>query len=258
MSSRLFFIVATAVLTLSDSVGAADTSGTEFEETEANAATIALSGLSATDLARAQQWNLSAIEWTRYEQLMQGIRGSISPSTISPVEVLGIHARDATERQRYAEMWVGVMREAVDRILAFQHAYDAAGKRLYPDEPMIDIGRLPAKREPVNTFQSTDRILFFSRPKCPDCAALMSKLMTRIDAVSGIDIFVAELVPGDDAAVRAWASMHQINPEWVRSRRITLNHDGGALDRLTRGKGKVPYILRRRGEELSQIKQSDL
>lgn len=258
MSSRLFFIVATAILAFSDSVGAAEPSGTEFKETEANAATIALNGLTATDLARAQQWHLTAIEWARYQQLMQGIRGSISPLTISPIEVLGIHARDATERQRYAEMWVDVMREDVDRILAFQHAYDAAGKRLYPNEPMIDIDRLPHKRESKDTFQPTDRILFFSRPKCPDCAALMSKLMTQIDAVSGIDIFVAELDPGDDAAVRAWALAHQINPEWVRSRRITLNHDGGALDRLTHGKGKAPYIMRRRGAELSLIKQSDL
>jgi len=37
-------------------------------------------------------WGLSSAEYARYEELMKGIRGSISPKTISPLEVLGIHA----------------------------------------------------------------------------------------------------------------------------------------------------------------------
>ncbi len=258
MSSRLILITMAIALAVSGSVGAAGTSSTEVNETKQDASPIAASGLSATDLARAQLWDLSAVEWHRYQQLMQGIRGSISPSTISPIEVLGIHARDDAERRQYAEAWVRVMREDVDRILAFQHAYDAAGKRLYPNELMIDIDRLPGKREQADAFQATDRILFFSRPNCPDCDALMTKLLARIDSVSGVDIFLAALAPGDDAAVRAWASTHQINPKWVRSRQITLNHDAGALDKLTSGQGKVPTILRRRGEKLSQLQGSDL
>lgn len=59
--------------------------------------------LSRTDLVRAQTWNLSETEWRRYQALMQGIRGSVSPPTISPLEVLGIHARDEAERRRYAD-----------------------------------------------------------------------------------------------------------------------------------------------------------
>jgi integrating conjugative element protein (TIGR03759 family) len=107
-------------------------------------------------------------------------------------------------------------------------------------------------------FQSTDRLLFFARPECPVCDVLMGKLLKRIDEVSGIDIYLTDVAPDDDAAVRAWASTHQIDPEWVRSRRITLNHDGGALDKLTSGQGEVPYVLRRRGEDMSQLRASDL
>ena len=189
---------------------------------------------------------------------MQGIRGSISPSTISPIEVLGIHARDEAERQQYAEAWARAMREDVDRILSFQRAYDTAVKRLYPNEPLIDIDRLPGKSAETSALQSTDRLLFFARPACPVCDVLVNKLLKRIDEVSGIDIYLTELAPGDDAAVRDWASSHRIEPEWVRSRRVTLNHDGGALKKLTNGQGEVPYLLRRRGEELSQLRASDL
>ena len=49
-----------------------------------------------------------------------------------------------------------------------------------------------------------------------------------------------ELAPGDDAAVRNWASSHRIEPEWVRSRRVTLNHDAGALENLTNGQERFP------------------
>ena len=49
----------------------------------------------AIETARAEQWGLSHEDWQRYRSLMQGVRGSISPSTLSPIEVLGIHARNA-------------------------------------------------------------------------------------------------------------------------------------------------------------------
>ena len=37
-----------------------------------------------------EQWNLGEAEWTRYQTLMRGIRGSVSPTSLSPIEVLGI------------------------------------------------------------------------------------------------------------------------------------------------------------------------
>ena len=86
---------------------------------------------------------------------------------------------------------------------------------------------------------------------------LLQKLLKRIDAVSGIDVYLSEVVPGDDAAIRDWASQHQIDPNWVRNRKITLNHDSGALHKLMDGQGEVPYLLRRRGEELSPLRASD-
>jgi len=150
------------------------------------------------------------------------------------------------------------MREDADRILAFQRAYDEAGERLYPSEPLIDIDRLPQEgaKEPV--FQATDRLLFFTRPACPVCDVLLSMLLKRIDEVSGIDIFLSDVAPGDDAAVRDWAARQHIAPEWVHSRRITLNHDDGALESLTRGQGEVPHILLRRGEDVFPLRSSDL
>ena len=237
---------------------AIDRATTQILETGTGTAATPDTTSSASELARARAWGLSAAEWQRYQLLMQGIRGSVSPATISPIEVLGIHARDREERRRYAETWARTLHEDVDRILAFQRAYDDAAKRLYPNESLIDIARLPRKGDKPNLFQAGDRVLFFTRAACPACDRVLNTLLKRIDAFEGMDIYLADLVPGDDAAVRAWATAHSIDPALVHSRRVTLNHDAGALAQLTDGAGTVPYLMRRRGGDLSQLSVSDL
>ena len=233
-------------------------SGTQVKETGIAFSSTSANALSPTELARSRAWGLTETEWHRYKQLMQGIRSSISPSTISPIEVLGIHARDGEERRRYAEQWAQAMREDVSRILAFQHAYDEAGKRLYPNQQLIDITRLPLRSNKTSSLQADDRVLFFTRPNCPVCDALLERLLKRIDKISGIDIYLTGTQPGDDQAIRDWASAHSIKPEWVRTRRITLNHEAGALEKLTHGKSDLPYLMRRRSDELSVLPASDL
>ena len=208
--------------------------------------------------ARAEVWGLSETEWRRYRSLMEGIRGSISPSTISPIEVLGIHAEDAAERNRYAETWARMMREDVARILAFQHAYDEAGRRLFPGEQLIDPNRLPQNNPKSLDLSSEDRVLFFTRPDCFHCDRLLARLLNRIDEVAGIDIYLADIDAGDEVAVRAWASERGIRPEWVKRRKVTLNFDAGALDRLTGGQALVPVLMRRRGEHIEPLSASAL
>jgi integrating conjugative element protein (TIGR03759 family) len=48
----------------------------------------------------------------------------------------------------------------------------------------------------------------------------------------GLDIFLLDTGPGDDAAVRVWAGERGIPLERVRTRQITLNHDQGTAARL--------------------------
>ena len=214
--------------------------------------------LSRSDLARAQAWGLSETEWQRYEALMQGIRGSVSPETISPVEVLGTHARDEAERRRYAELWARAMWEDAERLLAFQRAYVEAGRRLYPGVPLIDPDRLPEKGDQSTGFEPQDRVLLFTRPDCDACDGLLARLLHRIDQIAGIDIYLAGIDPGDDRAVRDWASQHGIEPEWVRTRKVTLNFEAGALAALTGGRGEIPSLMRRRGEDLAVLSPAGL
>ena len=189
---------------------------------------------------------------------MQGIRGSVSPETISPIEVLGIHARDDAERRRYAELWAQAMWEDAERILAFQRAYVEAGRRLYPGVPLIDPSRLPRNDEQAASLQPEDRVLFFTRPDCAPCDALLARLLARIERIAGVDIYLAGIHPGDDQAVRDWAAKHGIDPDWVRARKVTLNFEAGALAELTDGQGEVPTLMRRRGEALAVLSPAAL
>jgi integrating conjugative element protein (TIGR03759 family) len=237
---------------------AASLSHTPITEVEKETSITQGSVLSESEQVRARTWNLSESEWRRYRQLMQGIRGSISPGTISPIEVLGIHARDEAERQRFAERWAQTMHEDAERILAFQHAYDEAIRRLYPGERLIDPDRLPEPSEKTGSLEPGDRVLFFTRAECPACDALFGRLIQKIDVIAGIDVYLMGDGNANDQYVREWARQQGIEPKWVHTRRVTLNHDAGALDQLTHGEGQVPYLMRLRGEAVSQLRAADL
>lgn len=91
------------------------------------------------DLMQARMWGLDLDEIKRAEQLMAGPRGAFSVANISPIEVLGIHARTEAERQKYAELMARATYEDVQRVLAFQAAYDAAMRRLYPNSQVVNV-----------------------------------------------------------------------------------------------------------------------
>lgn len=215
------------------------------------------SRLTDSERAQSRQWGLSEVDWQHYKTLMQGIRGRLSPN-ISPIEALGIHARTDDERRRYAEKWAKALREDTERVLAFQHAYDDAWKRLYGNEPLIDLSRLP-RRQASTLLQPGDRILFFAATSCAACGPALEILLAKVQRTPrlGLDVYLIDS-GSDDGRVRAWAKEHGIPPELVRNRTVTLNHDSGALARLPGFAGTVPYIARRRGAQVTRIELQTL
>jgi len=91
-----------------------------------------------TDQALAQQWGLRDDEWTRYRELMQGPLGIYSPN-LDPLSALGIEAQSDAERRRYAELQVQAEARRVEKLLAYQRAYDEAWQRLYPGMQRVNL-----------------------------------------------------------------------------------------------------------------------
>ena len=237
--AALMWLLAPLSLVRAESAQTTTTEATQIRQTP----------LASSERARAQSWGLSETEWQRYRSLLQGIRGSVSPTTLSPLEVLGIHARDDAERTRYAEQWAIAMRDDAERVLAFQRAYDEANRRLFPNAPLIDPVQLPPRTSTEAELVSSDRVLVFVRPSCPPCETLLARVLASRDKFAGIDIFVAGVVHGDEPAVRAWASAQHIDPAWVQSRQVTLNFADG----VTRPDADLPYLMRRRGDALTPL-----
>jgi integrating conjugative element protein (TIGR03759 family) len=214
--------------------------------------------LSITEQHQAKAWELNESEWLRYRQLMLGIRSSVSDARLSPVEVLGIHARDEAERRHYAMRWAEAMRADTERVLAFQRAYDAAAEQLFAGLPLIDVGRLKTVPQKTSVLRAGDRVLFFTALQCPACEAMLVKLLKHLNTVAGIDIYFTDLRPGSEARIRAWADEQAIEPAWVQGRRVTLNIDNGVLASLSGAGSQAPVLFRRRGEAVEALAYADL
>jgi len=226
--------------------------------TQPSTTTYQQSHLADSDYDRAKQWNLTETEWQRYKIMMQGIRGSISPATISPIEVLGIHAESDADRRMYAERWAQMLRDDTEQILAFQQAVIEANMRLYGNQPLIDVSKLQL-RETKNTLNPGDRLLFFTATSdCSTCDAQLAVLLSkaRLSAVK-LDIFLLG-TENQDKAARQWAQTHNIPPDLVRQQVITINHDKGTLVRLSQNLGKPPYLMRKSPDDITPISLGDL
>ncbi len=198
-----------------------------------------------------QAWDLSQEETERYRTLMSGIRGSFSHPTISPLEVLGIHARTPDERRRYAERLVRLLYEDTERVLAFQREVQAAWERLYGDVPIIETDKLPPDKRPFSSESVRGkRLAAFVATTCFACDQAMPRLLALADGeTAGVDFYVIDTA--SDAAIRAWARRHRIPVETVKTRRITLNHGRSLFARL--GGTTVPAVFVREGDTFTPV-----
>ncbi|WP_340618160.1 TIGR03759 family integrating conjugative element protein [Xenorhabdus entomophaga] len=183
--------------------------------------------------SQAEQWTLSADEYQRYQQLMNGPRGIQSPG-LDPLTTLGIETDSDAERRRYAEQWVRAEFIRTEKELRFQREVDAAWQRLFP-------GVLPVNM--TTSREASGRLALFVRVKdCPPCETRLAEVLA---AKQPVDIYLVDS-QGNDDTLRQWAKNHHIPVERVRHRQITLNHDTGYWFRF--GKGLMPALLRQ-GEQ---------
>ncbi len=207
------------------------------------------------DESSRKLWSLSTQEWTRYKSLLNGIRGSISPATISPIEVLGVHARTDQERRKYAELWAIMMREDVERTIAFQRAYDDANIKLFPNESLFSPDALALNKPKV--FETGDRILVFIKiNNCPECVQMIQRLLLeeKVRKLTLDIYFIDTKSKQDNTAIRQWAEKHNIDKSRLKSGKVTLNHDNGNLYKITKQLiNKVPLVYTLNKKTITQI-----
>lgn len=189
----------------------------------------------ALDERMARDWGLRGEEWARYRQLMQGPLGVHSPQ-LDPLTALGIEARSDEERRRYAELQVRHEARRVEKLLAYQRAYDAAWQRLAPGTLRINLSS-PEMSSVSNT--GSGRLAVFVKADCAPCVRRVQQLQA---AGTSFDLYMVDS-GNNDARIRQWAKQAGIDPARVRTRTITLNHDAGHWKSLGLS-SELPAVVR--------------
>lgn len=201
----------------------------------------------------AREWQLTVAEWTHYRELMQG-RARYFAADMPPLMVLAMYAENEQTRERYAEMLAQYERDKADRILKVQRAYDAAMKRLYPNEKIIDLdllrqqGMLPATSSalPGVTPPSPDSriprfgdtLVLFASSECTDCADKIRSLVSRF-SIAPLEVYFA----GDSAVFKHWLQQSKLQPDWLKQHGVTFAQDEGQSQQYQAAPGTV-FIVR--------------
>lgn len=144
-------------------------------EASSTAAAGALARTQVDDTERQvqQMWGLTNDEMRRSKILAQGPRANFSVEKISPLEILGIHARSDAERRQYAERLARIFHADVERSIAWDREMQAAMARLYPNEPMVSYDGLPKVQSSVGAadMNNIPRTQIIERSATPPAAA---------------------------------------------------------------------------------------
>lgn len=186
------------------------------------------------------EWGLTREEWGRYEELKKSARGIWSPN-LDPLTMLGVEARNESERTRYAELLAKKEFQRTEKELAFQITYSRVFERLYPN-------MLPFKSDSTSTTSTaTGRILYFTRTDCGQpCVDNLAKLW-NIVGNKAVDIYIVDSLQ-DDKRIQDWAVKNAIDIEKVKNRQITLNHDSGYWLRYANGKMPAAFTIQGDGQ----------
>lgn len=183
----------------------------------------------------ASDWGLQPQEWQRYRELMEGPLGIYSPN-LDPLSALGVEARSDDERRRYAELQVKAEARRVEKLLAYQRAYDEAWQRLNPGMQRVN---LPDEGPSTAAARGSARTAVFVKDGCVACGQLVQRLQS---SGAAFDVYMVGSRQ-DDARIRDWAKRANVDPARVRSGSITLNHDSGRW--LSLGlPGDLPAVVR--------------
>ena len=268
-----------ALLLLAPRTWAAPTTVTSTQSTQSQAEN--------ADQANARYWNLTVEDYRRAQTLLRGVRGAFSDPKITPLEVLGIHATNAAERRKYAEMFARLMAEDAVRVLSFQNEYQQAFARLYPNLRVVELQnpkRLPSPEKTraaipsipttgIKAFTNSsrvthtaamsqpskltagDRLLLFAAPGCAACNTALKQAISRASNSMPVDVFVVSA--NTEADVQRYAQSVGIDPGMVKSGAVTLNLDRGTFARALPWKPDLPQVIRKRGGSLQQLLISD-
>ena len=199
---------------------------------------------------QALVWGLSESQEKRYILLMLNRSGTYFKDTkLSPIEVLGINARDDNERAMYAKVLAQMEFEKNAKILAFDTTFHNEALLLQDKLklPVIRDGSyIKSSLKPIKIFQlqNSDKLMLFVQRE-DNASFIISRVLTEMKKNPGATLniyFLDKELKDSDIAV--WAKNQNIPVELVNDKHlITLNLDKGQFNSVGIVNKRTPLLV---------------
>ncbi len=210
--------------------------------------------LTDTQNHEAKVWNLTEAEEKRYLQLMQSRSGVYYQGLrMSPIDILGLNARNDMERAHFAELAAKQEAQKVAQNIAWNNAFYEAYNEIFKDTPVISdfdpTPFSPYSYQPIQLQQGETLFLFIK----PD-DAVKTIIMQLVDTITHTPNTTLHLlfIDMDNDAIQLWANRQQLPLSLVTSQKITLSQGNQQYEALTLKKKHTPLLLISHGKS-SQV-----
>lgn len=211
--------------------------------------------LTEAQLHEAKVWNITLEEERRYIFLMQN-RSAIYYRGLrqTPLDILGINARDEAERNHFAELAAAQEAQKVAKNIAWNNAFHKAYNELFANVPVVSdfdpSPYSPYAHQPVHLNPGESLYLFIKQDE-----AVRTVLLTLFDAIENTPNTQLHimLLDCDDAEIQLWANKNQIPDHLVNNGLLTLNHGEQNYQALKTTKKTTPLLLLSKNGESSIV-----
>lgn len=206
--------------------------------------------LSDAQKHEAKVWNLDETEEKRYLQLMQSRSGIYYKDLrMTPVDILGLNARDDVEREHFAELAATQEAQKVAQNIAWNNAFYKAYNQLFKEVPVVgDFDPSPYSpyaHLPIQ-LKAGETLFLFIRPDDATTTILL-QLIDVIQRTPNTQLNLL-LLDMDKTTIQLWANQNQIPISLVTSQQITLNPGNQQYDGLKLDNKQTPLLLLANGK----------
>ncbi|EHL30520.1 TIGR03759 family integrating conjugative element protein [Legionella drancourtii] len=201
--------------------------------------------LNSVQVHEAKVWGLTEEEEKRYVFLMQN-RSAVyyKGLNLTPIDILGINARNELERDRFASLSAQTEAQKVSKNIAWNNAFHKAYNQLFANVPVVGhfdpTPYSPAAYKPI-TLNQGDTLFLFVKPEDPIKTVLLA-LIEAVNTTSDTRLNLM-ILKADTTGIQLWANQNQIPHELVSSGKITLNHGDLNYESLGLAQKSTPMLL---------------
>ena len=195
--------------------------------------------------AQMAQMGLTQSDWKKYKNILNGPRKFWSPN-VHPMVLLGIEAKTAQERRKYARKVARMEYARIEKELAFDKAVQLAMVELYPNEVGFEYpNKAYAQKSLANRTDKIGNVAKVIIMYLPiDCATCIPLIKQSIENFKGIkiDIYIEGTTSKD--AIRGWARKVNLSKELFTKGLMSLNFNNGHSNAFKLNKIESLKIIR--------------